>query len=508
MSSYIDADYDQSFLFPPSLEDFLGPDHPARFVREFVESIEINAYGLIYEPGNVGKGSRPYSPRLLLRAWIYGYMNSIRSTRKLEKACVNDIGMIWLVGMHRPDHNTLWRFWDKNRKLIKSIFSKSVKVAMKMGLVDMVCHALDGTKIMSVGSKETAINKSILEKRLGKLNAAIEELLAETAENENKETEVCRLKEELCEKKELKRQIEENLKILEGEGLSNLHKVETDARMMKFKSDNKEMGYNSQAVVDEKKGIIVAEDVVQDENDSQLLNKMYDKAEEELGQNAEANLADSGYYTESEIRKAEEKGLNVLLNRNDRKSMNKSEFHKSHFDYDEQEDAFICPHTGEKLKKECVKKNNKQGKKVTVFRCKNITCPLRNQCSKDKQGKSIDMSEDYIYKQRHDKKIEEEKNKEIMKKRGPVVELAFAHIKEHAKFRRFSFMNLEKVKVQWSFVCAIQNIKKIYNAWLDLKKEAMAMAMSVAKEAAYFLFVTIFVNLIKIRQNKTINFSW
>lgn len=468
MSDYIEADYHQGTIFPVRLEDFIDSDHPARFIREFVDSIDLNKEGVKYTPGNVGKGCRPYSPRLLLCAWLYGYMAGIRSTRKIEKACMNDLGMLWLTGMHSPDHNTLWRFWNQNKKLIKGIFNKTVKVALKLDLIGMVCHALDGTKIMSVGSKETAINKKHLEERLEKLSASIDELMSETSSSEKDIHGDYRLKQSLQDKKELKKQVEENLKILEEKNVNNYHKVDTDAQMMKMKSGNKEMGYNAQVVVDKKSGIIVGEAVFQDQNDSQLLNTMYDKVEQELGTNAEANLADSGYYTEAELKKSEDKNRSVLVNRSDLRLANNRPFHKSHFKYSEEKNVFICPHQSEELTFER-KKNNKKGNQISIYRCHCKTCPLKAKCSKDPRGKTVEVTSLYEYKLRHDKKLEIEANKEIMKQRGSIVEIAFAHIKEHSNFRRFAFMTKAKASIQWSMICAAQNLKKIYNQWLGSK---------------------------------------
>lgn len=464
MSSYIEADYEQSYLFPPCLEDLVDASHPARFIREFVDSLDLKKEGFNYEPCEVGKGAKPYSPRLLLCAWLFGYMEKIRTSRSIEKACINHIGMMWLTGMHKPDHNTLWRFWSQNKEPIRGLFKKSVNIALGLGMVQFVSHALDGTKIMSVGSKQSTLNNAILTKDLKEVNEAIDEIMSEATKNEESEVGEYKLDEKLQNKKNLKATIEEKLKILEEQNIDNYHEKDTDARMMKMKSNNLEMCYNCQVVTDSAEGIIVAEKVFSDQNDQNLLNIMLDEVEKNLGKLADSTLVDSGYNTEEELYQAEELDRNVLANQRDLKAFRKSPYHKKHFKYDEKEDVFICPHTQEKLVFER-EKDLRSGKTARLYRCKCSDCPLRNFCSKETRGKSIEMTKFYAASARHDQKVKKLENKNLLKTRGQIVELTFAHIKEHASFRRALFMGIKKVQTQWSLVCAIQNLKKIFKKW-------------------------------------------
>ena len=171
MSNAIDADYSKVFLFPPSLEDFLPEDDPARFIRAFVDSLEADGVDLVEK--NDTDGRPPYSWRLLLCVWLYGWFERVKSSRDLEKMCHRDVGMLWLTGMHYPDHNTIWRFYRDNRKSMKQLFKQSVHVAMKNKLIGMVLHALDGTKIKANASRYKDLSKKKLEKLLGDIDASI-----------------------------------------------------------------------------------------------------------------------------------------------------------------------------------------------------------------------------------------------------------------------------------------------------------------------------------------------
>ena len=122
MSHAIIADYNKSFLLPSNLEDWVPANHPARFIRKFIEELDLSELGFRESPGKEGRPH--YSNDIKLKIWVYGYFHKIRSTRSLESACCNDLGMMWLTGMNTPDHNTLWMFWWDNKKAIKNCSKK------------------------------------------------------------------------------------------------------------------------------------------------------------------------------------------------------------------------------------------------------------------------------------------------------------------------------------------------------------------------------------------------
>jgi len=157
MSYVIKADYDQVIMLPPCMEDWVSPDHPARFVRDFVASFPLRDLGIpIPHPL---QGQAPYDPALLLGLWLYGYLRKVRTSRKVEEACSQDIGFIWLAGNHRPDHNTLARFFKQNRRVFKRLFKLLVKTAKGLDLIGLVLHAVDGTKIASACGTPGALHR-------------------------------------------------------------------------------------------------------------------------------------------------------------------------------------------------------------------------------------------------------------------------------------------------------------------------------------------------------------
>ena len=129
MAQPIAPDYGQQFLFPPALEDWVSADHPVRFLREFVDQLDLAALG--FAMPTVSEGRPPYHPSLLLKIWLYGYYHRIRSTRKLEMACREHLSLLWLSGLIQPDHNSLWRFWRDHQQALRQVFKQTVQVALR-----------------------------------------------------------------------------------------------------------------------------------------------------------------------------------------------------------------------------------------------------------------------------------------------------------------------------------------------------------------------------------------
>ena len=160
------ADYSERYLFPPSLEDWVGADHPARFVREFVDALDLKELG--FKQREAEEGRPNYAAELLLKVWLYGYLMKLRTSRGLERGCRENVGLILLTGRNEPDHNTIWRFFSENKKALRQVFKQVVRVAVRADLVGLVLHAVDGTKIVARASRRTALHKADLEKELRK----------------------------------------------------------------------------------------------------------------------------------------------------------------------------------------------------------------------------------------------------------------------------------------------------------------------------------------------------
>ena len=447
MSHEICAEYGQSFLFPPCLEDWVGADHPARFIREFVEALDLTELGFVEHAS--AEGRPPYANDLMLKVWLYGYLGRIRATRELEKACHEHVSLLWLTGLHAPDHNTLWRFWRDNRKALREVFRAGVKVAAAQGLIGMICHAVDGTKIRAVASRRTVEHQENLEKLLARVEEELGKMEAEIEAAELAPGGDYRLPEGLREAEKLRAKILESLAYLRQAERAHLHPQEREARLMPCEGRT-DPAYNAQAMADAKAGIIVAAEAVNAEADNGQLIPMLEATEANLGGVAETTLADGGYVSGEQLQEAEERGQAVRVAAGGEKGGHpRGEYEATKFTYDEARDEVLCPQ-GQRLPFEGIV--NKGGQReVRRYGCQSYEpCPVRALCSKRRDGRRIEISPQHGALLRQRAKRQDPRYKALMRQRSGLIEPVFACIKQAMGFRRWTVRGLDNVRTQWA----------------------------------------------------------
>lgn len=467
----IEANYNESYLFPPALEDWVGEDHPARFIRAVVEELDLDELGL-GGGEDAGQGRPHYSAELLLKAWLYGYLNNLRSPRQLERACRDNVGLIWLLGRHEPDHNTLWRFWRRYRAGIRGVFRQVVRIASKAQVVGVVLHAVDGTKIQSRAStrRSKRWNRKELARQEQAIEAWVEQIEAEVESHEPVKGERSgRLPKSLQEAEKLRHKIREAIQALDEQDREEVNLSEVEARKMLCEG-GKRLAYNAQSVVDEKSGMIVAEGVSQDTTDHFQLLPMLEQTRENVGQTAADTVADQGYRSDRNIGQAEAQGDSVLVELFERESEGAEVYHGSRFQYDPRTHECRCPR-GESL----VWKGwhqSRHGWKERRYQCEGFRqCPVAKQCSPGRRGRQI-----YIgpYRRAVDDQRQRQRRgteKDKLKRRKVIVEPVFAQIKHNLGFRRWTMWGLEGVQSQWAMLCTTHNLKKLLRLWQEGKLE-------------------------------------
>jgi transposase len=466
MSYEIDANYSQQWLLPPSLEDLVPAGHPARLVREFVDALDLEALGFRTRSAESGRPS--YAASLLTKVILYGYMNRIRSSRGWERACLNDLGTVWLTGMNYPDHTTFWRCWNDNREPLRKLFRQLLQMAASANLVGLVLHAVDGTKILSQASEQRAWHRSSLEEKLKRLDKAIAEIMKQTEQAESADSGEYRLPEELQERQKLRQIVQEHLEELKSRDRDHLNPKDDEARVMKC-GPRRKFAYNAQAVVDGQSKLIVAADVVTDESDNYQLVPMIEQVEENVGQAAEQTVADAGYFATKELAAAEEKNYSVLVNLPESvQDTEEKPYSAARFVYDREKDQCICPR-GEALGFEQIKTQYKADPyQVRVYRCRNYEqCPVRWQCSSNKNGRTVQIHPNHDALVRQREKLRDEAMRAILKQRGSTIEPVFGWAKEAMGFRRWTFRGRDKVKTQWLVLCTAMNLLRLHKHWLE-----------------------------------------
>lgn len=473
---------EQAWLLPPSLDELIPADHVVRFIASFVDSLDIASLGL--EPVQT-MGAPCYPPKVLVAAWLYGFMLRLRSSRKIEVAAQESLPLIWLLGRHRPDHSTLARFFQINKKAMKALFRQTVGTAVHVGLVDFVLQALDGTKVSAL-ARDKALSRQDLQALAEKTEQAIASLeQAALAEDQRGDGggPTPRLPKDLTDARRLREQVQAALREVdkrEAERVAH-HPGATDAETGELIGPQVHLadpeavgmkgphgfvvGYNAQAVVDSKAQIIVGAEVVASATDTGSLLPMLHEAEESSGRPAEVSLADAGYHSAQNVAAVEQAGREVYMSdpalRRDGRSPAEWPYHKDHFIYDGATDTYTCPQ-GQVLRYAFSTKEKGQVVK-RAYECHACAlCPARADCTRDRSGRRIHIGLYDEELKRYRAKLYSTEVKERLKKRGGIVEPVFAVLREHQGLIRFLRRGLDNVRAEWHLLSAAYNLLKVW----------------------------------------------
>ena len=243
-----DMGREQIWMLPPTLDELLPLDHPARFVAEFVDALDRDGWAeLGVDIHREVLGALAYHPRALLSVWLYGFMTGVRSCRKLESACRDQIPYLWLTGWQHPDHSTLWRFYKGHRHAMRKLFERTVRTAVAMKLVDLAVQAVDGTKVIANASVNRSYDAAGLGRLLERLEKAIANLEAQNEAGED--APVVHLPEELTDKEALREKVRQAMADLASQKRhKRINLTDPEARLMKGRQGIV-AGYNAQAMV-------------------------------------------------------------------------------------------------------------------------------------------------------------------------------------------------------------------------------------------------------------------
>lgn len=468
----------QGFVLPPHVDDWVAPDHPVRFVWSFVQSLDLMELGIEEKPSSLGTPS--YPPRELLACWIYGFFDGVRSSRRLERACRESLPVMWLMGLMRPDHVTLWRFYARHRKVMRKLFRRTVKMAVDRDMVDFVIQAIDGTKV-PVARNERLLSKKGIEKLLARVSDEIatmeaSEDLASQDQASDPPTAQGQHNRALAKKKDQKRRLlQAQDRICEqeqrqGQGKKKIVAPVTDPEAVLLRTRSGwQLGYNAQAAVDGKSEMIITTDVVAQGYDYDQLAPLLEAQEQELGRIPETTLADAGYFSGANVAFAEGRTDLYVPERSYRtRNKSKGDYHYSKFVYVEEHDCYICPQG--KLLRYCRTCKRKKDVLVTYrqYRCDDCReCPVHAECTSSERGRTVKRQVTGTGLGPHRSKMETDKAKDLIKLRPHMVETVFGIIKEQLGGARFLLRGLEKVRQEWFLLCAAYNLRKMYKNWLE-----------------------------------------
>lgn len=463
----------QNWLLPPSLDDLVPSDHPVRFVAAFVEGLDATTWAeLAIVVTGEARGAPAYDARVLLGAWLYGFMSGVRSSRKLEMACRDQVPYLWLTGWQRPDHNTLWRFYQAHRDSMRGLLTRTVRTAVQADLVDVAVQAVDGTKVLGNAARDQVYDAEGLARLLARTEAAIAQLEAQNAGDGDLPP--ARLPAELTQAHALQTRVQDALRRVQAEdGPPHINLTDPDTVLVRTRQ-GVAPGYNAQAVVaplDAPPGqpagrLITAAAVVATADDHPQLLPMLAHAEATTERAAAVTLADGGYHSGPNLAACAARGTAVVMPEAQQQAL-QAPYHKDRFVYAPATDTFTCPH-GQVLTF-AHRKQRAARSPVRVYRATGAVCrrcPAFGRCTRDaRQGRSLEIGPYDTALRTHRALMATAAARAQYRHRGPLVEGVFGILKEQLGARRFLLRGLANVQAEWALLATAFNLRTLWRRW-------------------------------------------
>ena len=467
---------EQTWLFPPTLDELIPSDHPARYVAMFVDELPRAEWlKLGVAPDGEARGAPGYAPPVLLGAWLYGFTSGVRSSRKLEGACRDQLPCLWLTGWQRPDHNTLWRFYQAHRRGMRRLLKRTVRTAVASGLVDLAVQAVDGTRVAGSAARERTLDGAGLVELLARTEAAIADLEAQNAGGD--EPAPPRLPTELAQATALRDRVARALaRVTAAEHQERANVTDVDATLQKTRTGGFQVGYNAQATVagvaaPDGAGpgglLITAADVTADRDDHGQLVPLLAQAVETTGAPIPVALADGGYHSAANLAACEARGQTIVMP-DPQAPRPDQPYHKDRFVYDPETDTYACPQ-GQTLTFQGIDTRQAGGPPIRRYRAAKTACaacPVRAACTAaTTKGRSLTSSPDDARLRAHRAFMATDDATAAYRRRKTLPEPAFGILKEQQAARRFLLRGLEHVRDEWSLLATAFNLRTLARIW-------------------------------------------
>jgi transposase len=456
-------DRSQLLLLPEAVDDYVGPDNPVRFIDAFVDGLDLAAASFIHvEPKVTGRPG--YAPADLLKLYIYGYLNRVRSSRRLEAETHRNIEVIWLLRHLKPDFKTIADFRRDNRNAFRHVFREFVLLCRQLDLFGRELLAVDGTRIKAVNNKDRNFTRASLTQFIKAADAKLEDYLqrldkSDATERPTGGSRVKNLAEKIAAIRERRERHKDMLAELDQTGESQVSLTDPDSRAMAAHT-HVAVGYNVQIAVDAKHKLIVEQQVTNQVVDMGLLAQTAEPAKEVLGVERIAVVADRGYFKIEDIEACEKAGIEPYVPRPQRgPSVRAGLFRKDEFSYDPTSDSFLCP-AGQRLHP--YSSSLMRGLKKINYRnnqaCRD--CPIRSRCTGN-QFRSVSRLENEAVLDRMQARIAQ--RPDILDQRRETVEHPFGTIKQWMNHGAFLMRGLEKVRAEFSLTALAYNLRRVLN---------------------------------------------
>ena len=494
---------EQPSLLPPRIEDYVGPDNPVRAIDSFVNALDLAKLGFRHAERGVGAGQPPYDPSDLLKLYLYGYINRIRSSRRLEREAGRNLELIWLLRNLKPGYRTIANFRKENWAALKAANRSFVLLMRELDLIGGTLVAVDGALFHGNASKGSIFTKGKLAKQIAELDREIDAYGKSLDANDTEEArqqsggpedgskgDVGEKMKELMVRRE---RAQADLKELETSDKGQVSKTDPDARLLS-KGDQTIAGYNVQSVVDDKHMLIAAGEVV-NRSDAGHLHVMAKAVKDVLDVEALQVLADEGYYNSEDLKACEDDGITayVPIHEGNRKLEKQGRFARKDFSYDASIDVYRCP-AGELLHPTKKPWTNASGRVEVRYLSSKMSCdacPMRARCLGPKERtRSVFRWEHEAVLERHRARMASEDTSQLMRRRSAIVEHPFGTLKCRAGYQHFLVRGFDKVRGEWSLMALCYNFTRVLNI-LGFERFVACMAAKMLLTFEHALIVVL-----------------
>ncbi len=467
---YRSYDQSQSFLLPPHLRDFVSENHPAHLINDLVDHLDLSKLEARY--GKLGQPA--YHPRMMLKVILYGFTVGVFSSRKLQRACQENLAFKYLSGMETPTFRTFIEFRQRHRDDMKAVFVQTARLAHSLGLAQLGAVSLDGSKVDANTSKHKAMSYGRMMEEEAKLRAEIDQLIekakaidAQEDQEYGSDEDGYQLGEELGRREQRLKKLREAKAALEerehgehpGEPIDSKKQVsfaDHDARCFTKQGDGTRYVYNLQAVVDMNSQIIVANHIEDSINDAHAAGPMLRSMEEDLSQLPGVLVADAGYGNKETLDSCRNRGVTPVC-ATGREGKYSGEFGKLEcFSYDRDDDRFACPHGHIFI---FVHENPASGTR-TYKTMGPVPCTCGHYETADGREVII-VGQGHLAKRELRRIMDEHDHRDLYRRRKCTVEPVFGQIKLAMGFRRFIYRGSQNVRSEGNLLCAAFNLRKM-----------------------------------------------
>ena len=449
-------DRSQGTLFPDRLEDFVAANHPIRVIDSYIDRLDFEGLGFS-KATTKETGRKPYHPGDLLKLYVYGYLNRVKSSRRLETECHRNLEVIWLMKRLRPDFKTIADFRKDNGLAIRQTCRSFIQFCREAGLVPGQRVALDGSKFKAAASRDQMLTRKKLKRERAKIEAQIQRYLGQLDEADRGEALIDldrdQVEEALTRLEAQSQHLDEREQAMDELGGDQHCATETEARLMPSGHDGMGMilGYNVQSAVETETGLIVHHDVSDHAGDGRLLQPMAEAVKAALKVDELEVLADAGYSNGEQQAACEAQGITATVPRRTNCSAFPDRYQKRDFKYDESSDSFTCP-AGEILR---YVRDDRRRMAHVYQRSGCDQCALQAQCT-TADTRSITRNFNEAVFERSTARLKADRT--LMTQRMAIAERPFAVLKQAMGLRRFSCRGIQSAKAEMAISVLTYNM--------------------------------------------------